>query len=209
MGQKSISETAHVNVNVKSRESWDEKVSAIRKTGIRKAKRLRKQGHKFHLEILGPREVQGGDSVPLAGVEIKLDWKIETKIQMVKSANEMIENAYIVDSLDPAFPTVLKSIIEGTGLYEYGIGEFFLLYGKFEQKYQLNSQKSVRAKMLELVKVDKQFLRPYTMRGEKRLEPLPLAVRNILSHAGNNPNKFEPRELRASIDLLRSWLAHR
>ena len=209
MGKKSISETADISITVKPKDSWDEKVSSIRKSGIRKARELRQKGHKFHMEILGPREVQGGDSVPLAGVEIKLDWKVETKIQMVNSANNMIENAYLVGSLDPALPTVLKSIIEGTGLYEYGIGEFFLLCGKFEQKYQLGNQESTRAKMLELVKGDKQCLRPYINRGKTRLEPLPLAVRNILSHAGNNPNKFEPGELRASIDLLRSWVAHK
>ena len=51
---------------------------------------------------------------------------------MVESAKDMITNAYILDSLDSTFPAVLKSIIEGTGLYEYSIGEFFQLYGKFE-----------------------------------------------------------------------------
>lgn len=200
------SESAYISITVKPKNSWNEKVSAIRKSGIRKARLLRQKGHKFHLETLGPREVQGGDTVPLAGVEIKLDWKVETKIQMVNSANDMIANAYLVGSLDPAFPTVLKSIIEGTGLYEHGIGEFFVMYGKFEQKYQLGKQETTRAKMLELINGDKQHLRPYTGRRKTCLEPLPLAVRNILSHAGNNPNKLEPDDLRASIDLLRSWV---
>ena len=207
MGKKSISETADIKITVKPKDSWDEKISAIRRAGIRRAKELRQKGHKFHVEILGPREVQGGDSVPLAGVEIKLDWKVETKIQMVKCANDMIANAYTIGSLDPAFPTVLKSIIEGTGLYEHGIGEFFLLYGKFEQKYQLKNQNSTRAKMLTMLEGNNQFLKPYTSRGKTRLEPLPLAVRNIVSHPRNNPNKFESEELRASIDLLRSWVA--
>ena len=204
-GKNSVS--ADINITVKPKNSWDERISAIRASGIRKAKKIRKQGHKFHVEILGPREVQGGDTVPLAGVKIKLDWKVETKIQMVNSANDMITNAYLVGSLDPAFPTVLRSIIEGTGLYEHGIGEFFLLYGKFEQKYQLGNQKKTKAKMLTLMKGDKRHLKPYINRGQTSLEPLPFAVRNIVSHAGNNPNKIEIEELRASVDLLRSWVA--
>ena len=44
---------------------------------------------------------------------------------MVESARDLITNAYIVDSLDPVFPTVLKSIIEGKGLYAHSMGSFF------------------------------------------------------------------------------------
>ena len=130
------SETADISITVKPKDSWAKKISSIRASGARKAREFRAQGHKFHVEILGPREVQGGDSVPLAGVKIKLDWKIETRTKLVEAANDIIANAYLIDSLDPAIPTVLKSLIEGRGLYEHGIGEFFLLYGQFEQKHQ-------------------------------------------------------------------------
>ncbi len=128
---------------------------------------------------------------------------------MVKSATDMITNAYILDSLDPAFPTVLRSIIEGKSLYEHSIGEFFQLYGKFQGKYQLTEGKETRAKMLALVNGDKRYLKPYQEYGKSVLLPLPYAVRNFLAHAGNNPNTLdmEGKELRTSIDLLRLWVA--
>ena len=125
---------------------------------------------------------------------------------MVESAKDMITNACLLGSLDPAFPTVLKSIIEGKGLYEHGIGEFFLLYGKFEQKYQLDTGKKTRDKMLDLLKGKEQHLKAYIERGKTRLDPLPYAVKNIMSHVGNNPNKCEEEELRTSIRLLKSWV---
>ena len=207
MRKGTISESADVGITVKSEHSWDEKVSAVRKSGIHMARELRQRGHKFHAEILAPGEMRGGDAVPLAGVMIELDWKVETKIQMVKSANEMITNAYLIGALDPAMPTVLTAVIEGTGLVEHGIGEFFLLYGQFEHKYQAGVGKIAREKMLKLLNGDKRYLKPYTERGKTRLEPLPLAVRNILSHVGKNPNRLEEGELRTSIDLLKSWMA--
>ena len=201
-----ISESAHLSITVKPTHLWDEKISSIRKSGVRKAKELRKQGKKFHVEILGPREVGERDTVPLTGITIKLDWKVETKLKMVESAKDMTTNACLLGSLDPAFPTVLKSIIEGKGLYEHGIGEFFLLYGKFEQKYQLDTGKKTRDKMLDLLKGKEQHLKAYIERGKTRLDPLPYAVKNIMSHVGNNPNKCEEEELRTSIRLLKSWV---
>ena len=121
----------------------------------------------------------------------------------------MIANAYLIDSLDPAFPVVLKSLIEGRGLYEHGIGEFFLLYGQFQEKHQLSKGKETRDKMLELLKGDKRHLKPYRHRRRTSDVPLPYAVRNILSHVGNNTNKLDHQgiELRTSIDLLKSWVA--
>ena len=141
-----VSESAKVTVTVIPKHSWDEKMTAIKKGGIRMAKEMREQGHKFGVEILAPREVRGGDSVPLSGIIIGLDWKIATKLEMVESARDLITKAYMLGSLDSALPTVLTSVIKGKGLYEYGIGEFFLLYGKFQQQYRL-TDKDTRTKM--------------------------------------------------------------
>ena len=203
------SETAEFKITVKPKETWDKKISLVRKSGARIERVFREKGHKFHVEILGPREVRGGDTVPVSGVEIKLDWKIETRIKLVDAANSMIANAYLIDSLDPALPAVLGSVIEGKGLYEHGIGEFFLLYGKFEQKYKLKKGVETRSKMLDLLKGDGRYLRPYKERGKTRDDPLPYAVRNILSHVGKNPNTLDPQgdDLRTSVDLLKSWVA--
>ena len=209
MDKSTHSQTAEFPISVNSEDSWKKKVTSIRNSGARMERKLRQKGQKFHVEILGPREVKGGDAVPLSGVTIKLDWKIETRIKLVGAANSMIANAYLIDSLDPALPAILGSVIEGKGLYEHGIGEFFLLYGKFEQKYQLRRGADTRAKMLELLKGDKQYLKRYRDRGKTRNYPLPYAVRNILSHVGNNPNNLDVQgdDIRTSIELLKSWVA--
>ena len=139
---------------------------------------------------------------------MELDWTIATRLEMVESARDMITSAYLIDSLDPAFPTVLASIIEGKGLYEHGVGEFFVLYGRFEERYGVFKQRAAKRKMMELVAGDRRHLRPYIERGKESLVPLPYAVRNILAHAGRNPNTLDPKggELRAAIGLLWEWV---
>ena len=203
-----ITEFGEVSVPVMSKENWDKKLSAVKESGIRIADKWRAQGHAFIVEILAPREVCGGQPIPLAAAKIELNWQIGVKLKMVESARDMITGAHMLDSLNPIFPKILASIIEGQGLYEYGIGEFFLLYGKFEQKYRLSRGKDTRAKMANLINGNTCYMKAYEDRGKTRLEPLPYAVRNILSHAGNNPNMLdaEGNDLRASIELLRTWV---
>ena len=186
---------------------WDKKLSDLKTSGARMAQQLREQGHPFIVRILTTAVVKGGDSIPLRGVVMNLDWKIATRLEMVESANAMITNAYIIDSLDPAFPHVLGSIIEGKGLYEHSVGQFFELYGRFEGKYQLKRPRDTRDKMASLVNGDKRYLVRYKEYGKSVSVPMPWAVRNILAHAGSNPNKLDPNrdEIRTSIGLLRSW----
>lgn len=209
MNDSKTPETASFNVTVKPAAEWNKKLSALRESSMRMAKHMREQGHRFKVEILGTTEVQGGDTVPLRGIIIKPDWKMATRLEMVESAREMITKAYVIDSLDPALPHVLGSVIEGKGLYEHSIGEFFELYGKFEGKYQLKKGSDTRDKMASLVKGDKRYLKQYKGQGGKWSSvPLPYAVRNILSHAGTNPNQIDQKgeEIRTSITLLRSWV---
>ena len=198
-----------VDITVVPKHSWDEKMDIIQQNGLRIAMEYSKQGLPFVVKPLAPKEVQGEDTIPLSGVVIKLDWQIAKKLQMVDSARDMITYAYILNALDPAFPTVLRSIIEGKGLYKHSIGEFFQLYGKFEGQHQLTSQKDTRDKMKALVEGDKKYLKCYRERGKTFLYPPPYAVRNILAHSGNKSNTLDPegKELQLSIELLRSWVA--
>ena len=180
----------------------------LREEGTRMAKQMRRQNQRFVPRILAPREVDGGNTIPLRAVIVKPDWKIAARLEMMESATDMITNAYIIGALDPAFPTVLASIIEGKGLYEHNIGEFFQLYGKFEGIHQTQDAKTKTA-MEPLVKGDNRYLKLYWERGKCNPHPLPYAVRNILAHAGHNRNALdhEGEELRTSIELLRSWTA--
>ena len=207
-GEAGSVESADADFVVRSKDSWAENMAAVRQSGADMASKLRAEGHQFKLAILAPREMVGGGSVPLSAVAMDLDWTIATRLEMVESARDMITNAYMIDSLDPAFPTVLASIINGKGLYAHGVGEFFLLYGRFEEKHRLTKPSKTRAKMVALVNGDERYLKPYKERGKTRRDPLPYAVRNILGHVGSNPNNLdrEGRELRTAIDLLREWV---
>ena len=102
---------------------------------------------------------------------------------------------------------VLTSIIKGDGLYEHNIGEFFLLYGRFQEKHQLATESQARIKMEALMNGCETYLKPYVERGKPSLVPLPWAVRQTLAHhSPGNRLDAEGKELRASIDILRSWV---
>lgn len=192
----------------KSMQSWDEAMSAVQQEGLRLVKQLKAEGQPVKWAILAPREVKGGDTIPLAGVALPLDWKIAKRLEMVEIARDLITNAYIIDSLDPGLLSVLRSIIEGKGLYEHSIGEFFQLYGQFEGKYGLTSEKQTRAKMESLLNGEQRYLKRCLSNKKWELQPLPFAVRHILAHLGRNPNTLDQNgdELRVSIELLRSWV---
>ena len=211
MGNVRNSESGSLDVTVKTKQSWTETVSAAQEEGLRMAKQIRNEGRQFVVEPLGPREMEEQDTIPLSGVVLQLDWKIAKRLAMVESAKDLITNAYILDSLDPGLPTVLRSIIEGKGLYEHNIGEFFQLYGQFEGKYQLTKHDKTKAKMEALLNGNQKYLKPFYTNREWKLYPLPLAVRHILAHSGNNPNTLdqEGQELRTSIELLQSWVSRK
>ena len=200
-------EKAEVPVTVMTDDSWEQGQADLRREGLRMAKEYRRRGHHFALEILAPSHVRDGGSLPVSGAKIELDWKLATKLEIVEAARDMITKFYMLGSLNPALPMILRSVIEEKGLYEHNIGEFFLLYGRFEQKYSLFKGRETREKMEELIQGEQEFLKPYKEYGKENDVPLPYAVRNILSHVGN-PNILdkEGKDLITSIDLLKSWL---
>lgn len=204
-----ITESTNVKITNMADNSWKEMIDGIRHRGLQLAEKLRAQGHHFKVGILAPRLVGGEENtVPLSGVVLDLDWKIATRLEMIEIARDLITKSYCLGTLDNSLPSILKAVVEGKSLFEQNIGEFFLLYGKFEQKYQLSNGKEAREKMIDLVNGDSRYLKTYVERGGERLDPLPYAVRNILSHIGNNPNTLdqEGKDLIASIKLLKSWV---
>ena len=201
------SETGSLNVTVIGKQAWAEKKAAVIEEGERRAKELREAGHAFKVEILAPNELDDQTPVRLAAVKLDLDWKLAIRLKMVEDARNLITKAVMVDALDPGLPPILSAILEGRGLYEHGIGEFFLLYGRFEQKHGTSGRKT-REAMLELVNDCREHMKPYIERGEERKDPLPYAVRNILAHSGTNPNTLDKEgvELRKAIGLLQAWV---
>ena len=199
-------ESSQSQVRSQREESLSDWEDRVRKQGIQRAEVLRKEGRKLDVMILAPREVRGGDTVPLAGIITKPDWKIVAKHELADLATEFISKAYLIGLLDTALPTVMKSIIEEKGIYEYNIGEFFLFYGRFEQRYGLSKGKQTMEKMLELIGGEEKSLKVYVEHKKTLQYPLPYAVRNILSHIGNNPNSLTAEELRDSVNLLKKWV---
>ena len=132
------------------------------------------------------------------------------KFKILEAARDIMTRSYMLGSLDPSLHRVLTSVIEGKGLYEHNIGEFFLLYGAFEQKHRFFDGKETRKKMMELMQGGEKFLKPYKDQRSGEVysnNPLPYSVRNILAHA--NPSNIldqDGEELKTSIKLLKSWL---
>ena len=187
-------------------ESWDGMMERIRQEGIRMAEEQREQGKSFKVAILAPRQVQGGAKVRMMGVTFALDWKMSTRLEMIELARDLITKSYVLDELDFSLLIVLGTIIEGKSLYEHSIGEFFELYGRFEQEHKTKGPKT-KAKMMDLVDGDSRYLKDIITEGGKVFEqPLPYGVRNILAHKGTDPNTLEKDDIRTSIELLESWV---
>ena len=205
------SESGSFEVKVKTKQSWAETVCKAKEEGLRMAKQMEEEDHRFVLKVLGPREMEEEDTIPLSGVVLPLNWKVAKRLTMVESAKDLITSAYLLGSLDPMLPIALGSIIEGKGLYKYSVGEFFELYGQFEGKHKLKNEKQTKAKMTALINGDMKYLKSIKARdnsGKLELHPLPFAVRNILAHSGRTSNRLDRKgvELETSIELLLSWV---
>lgn len=208
-----ITENATYKFQLLSQESWDERMASIKKEGQIAADQSINEGHHFEIKILAPREILGRSDRPiqLGSVTVPLDWRLVKRRHMVEIARDFIDAAYTLDeSYDPSLPSILAATIEGRGLFEHGIGEFFLLYGRFEQKYGVYSGSAAKRKMNSLIDGKEEDMKLYQDRGLPNgldYVPLPYAVRNILAHS-KNPNTLdsEGKELRHAIRLLREWV---
>lgn len=198
-----------------ARERFTKSVTVIGKAEIETAKlegrkmaalARSESGRAFDCEVIMP-PVLPGDSVTGQAFEIQFDWKWSKKKQMANLANEFVFHAYVIGALDPALATVLSNIVQEHGLFEHSIGEFFLLYGRFEQRYGASKGTRALQVMKELVGGDAKYLKDYRYRGRLERVPLPYAVRNILAHK-NNTNQLDSRgdDIRISIDLLKEWV---
>ena len=188
-------------------DDWSERIADLQRRGRRMAKEYRRRGKSFITKALAPAMVYPGDKIQLSAAVIKLDWKMAAKLEMVEAAKDILTKSSILGSLDPALSTILTAVIEEKGLYQHNIGEFFLLYGQFEQKYGVFSGKKTLEKMEALIQEKKKFLKLYKDYDKETLVPLPYAVRNILSHS-KNPNKLDEKgkDIENSIELLKLWL---
>lgn len=188
-------------------DSWSEMQLNERERGNQLAKEIeQKQGHKLHAVVVASKIARSADKVCLAAAAFDLDWRVALRLEAADLANELLTKLCIMGQTSDDLPYFLAKTIEGREIYKDGLGEFFQLYGKFEQKYDCHKGNQQRQKMEELINGDPKWLREYIDRG-KKIYPLPYAVRQILVHQGHNPNTLDKDrdEIRDSVKLLKKW----
>ncbi len=177
--------------------SWNKAQYAIRKESTMIAREIRREGHIKAVEILGPQMVRSAseemtdgtleeDDVPLAAIEVRLDDPmLSLKMEIVKASITTTTKSNMLGSLDPALLNILRYVIKGERLYKHNIGEFFDLYGKFEERHKTRGSetKAVMIKLLE-GKTENNYKKVKDRNGVfvKHAHPLPYAVRNHLAH---------------------------
>ena len=199
--------TEEMSIVTLSKGSWDSRCEGIKEESLRMRRESSKSNEaNFVAKIVAPREVKPGSQVGMAAVVIVKDWKLAKRIEMVETARDFLTAAHAIDMNDPALPIALSASIEGKGLFEYNIGEFFLLYGRFEGRV---GTENVLTEMERLVGEDDSLKRSIRERGQVKSHPLPYVIRQTLAHfGGGNPDwKTVSREdVKQSIDLLEQWL---
>ena len=212
------------NLNVIPKDKWDGKVAGVRQKGERFAEKMQRQGKSLPLAIIGPKEVPVDAEFRAQGVEIQLNWKAAAKLKMVEDANNFLTKARQVDIFHPDLLDDLRSVLEENPLPKHSIGEFFILYGRFQQEYRLSTSKGTKNKMEELMKRGEVHRKDYEEDGQNKTGPLPYVVRNILAHLGTNnnillvneldraknleknKNELLPEELDRAKEMLSAWL---
>ena len=144
-------------------------------------------------------------------VEIPRNGQQGGKLKLVRLCNDALYQAYKLDLPIAGVPRVLASMVQGNGVYLDSIGEFFELYGRFEQMLGLTDdykQEQVKDEMQSRLGDDAvQHSREYVRGGSTSLTPLPLYVRNVLAHQGtNSANSLRDGDVSTAIRLLKEWL---
>ena len=172
----------------------------------------------FILRGLGPinprtgvLEMRVGQYMELELLEIPRDGQQGGKLKLVKLSNAVLHQAHKLKLPIAGVAGVLGSMILGRGFYLDSVGEFFQLYGRFEQMLGLTDeyrQPEIEREMRDRLGDEvAQHSREYERDGKKSSKPLPLYVRNTLAHSGTNPaNVLGDGDLETSIRLLKDWL---
>lgn len=164
--------------------------------------------------LKGKREqldMEVGKYVEIQLVQILKDGQQGAKIKFIELSNNMLCQAYKMGLPIAGLPGVLGSMVEGKGIYFDSIGEFFQLFGRFEQMLGFadgHNQRKIEHEMKVRLGSDLgAHSREYHRDGVKSLIPLPLYVRNALAHQGTNPvNSLHDGDVITAIRLLKGWL---
>lgn len=188
-----------------SKEDWDRKKALAMEEGLIASREHAESGYSSEYAILGPKEIPEGRQALFAAARLEFGCNLATKRKMVELANEFLDMAHLLNEGPQSLPMVLAATIEERGLLEHSIGEFFLLYGRFEREYEASNSKLAKAKMMELIGDKPEMMKLYQDRHGQSWVPLPFAIRNILAHS-DNPNELVVEELWQAIQLLHQWV---
>lgn len=162
-----------------------------------------------------PRHVDPGQNVHMASGLFPSEVDTSTRDQILESTCDLLTAVYKIPGSNRAIITeVLRAALSGEDVYADSVGAFFETYGKLEQKLKIRDddrQRKMRSSMIALLggvndrKHFRQYCRPN--KPPDNDHPLPLYVRNILTHSGTNPlNVIGDTDIRSSIALMKSWL---
>lgn len=229
--------TKKVEVSVPVRlvpvEEWENSRNEIKEQGRMIATLKREQGEILGLEsgrevlpsILCSKEGPGGIETQLAAVMLDVNgdkgWKLSKKVELVEDINNVLAKLELIDLLYPQLPIILGAVLEEKGLAQYSIGEFWLLYGKFEERTKNEPGKTddkIRKRLEESGRTDETNTKFYKLKKDvipetneiiEKPQPLPYVVRNILGHIGTDKagNTLNSDELKNAIQLLNELLA--
>ena len=167
---------------------------------------------KFIPKIICTQHVNAGEQVQLYGAIIRKDGQQRRKLKFARMCNEFLTKAHDLDIPVNVLTLVLGSLVEGKGVHIDSVGEFFQLYGRLEQKIgvqDFDRQDVIEKWMINALGSDyKTHSRPYRRMTKTYQLPLPLFVRNVLTHGGTNPlNALKQEDLPDSIKLLKAWVS--
>ena len=148
-------------------ERWKEKMATLKKEGEQAAEEMQSQGRPFR-ESSPKRRPDSSEirELNLVAVVIERDWKV----QAIPRMQIIFSKAYNIGAL-AALSSILGRVIEENVSCTSTAGEFFFLYGRFEQKYRCSKSQQTRKKM-KLINGKKEFMKtmapvilPYRMQS--------------------------------------------
>ena len=134
----------------------------------------------------------------------KKDRHFSGKIKLIKIFNDAMSQADKLNLPIRGFATSLRDMVEGKVFVEGLIGQFILVYGRFEGKFGTRGSATSQAMRQHATKND--YLPFYGTDGQKHDHPAPYAVRNWLAHIGTSKNQYCEDDMTKALDLLIKWI---
>lgn len=170
---------------------------------------------RLHAFVIAPRSVASGTEVHLAGGVYPNHANHDELDKLRDIARDLLTQVYRIEGTNRATITeILRATLAGEDVYNDTALEFFELYGRVQQTLGISDSDGhhvTHLKMTALIESEgdisgfRTFLRPGRKPDTKC--PLPVYVRNVLSHGGTNKrNSLGREDIRDAIAMLKRWV---